>query len=86
MECVLWDQQRDKLRRRLCKIHTRFKNEINFNVIHILFPHFWQGQPRNDDKDYQLKITNNIQQRIKILREVIEYVFETNRFDGKYGI
>ena len=78
---------RNILKYKLKKIDSFFKNRCNFNVVNLLFPHIWQVKPLRKDKNYKIKITNGINRRIYIFREIIEFVRRTKRFDReKFGI
>lgn len=86
IDCELFKKQRHNFRKKLCKIDKFFKQEQNFMAINILFPHRWQIQPRSRDSCYKKKSKLNINRRVNILKQTVQFVLRTKRFDCKYGI
>ena len=78
--------QQDKFRKELRKIAIFFKQEKNFNVINILFPHVWQANPKKTNPDYHEIKEKNRKREIDILKCVVRFVQNTKRFKKeKYG-
>ena len=73
IDCVDYEIQRLQLRLELIKINKRFEKDKNFNVICVLFPHVFQGKPYRE---------RQIDDRIRILKLVCDYVQQTGRFDN----
>ena len=71
IDCEKYEVQRMQLRMELIKINKRFKKDKHFNVICILFPHVFQGKPYRE---------RQIDDRIRILKLVCDYVMQTGRF------
>ena len=82
-----YNANRNILKSRLKKIDSYFKNQAHFNVISLLFPHSWQQKPLKSDEFYKSKLARALNQRVFIIKEIIEYVHKTKRFKReKYGI
>ena len=78
IDCERFEVQRLQLRMELIKINKRFEKDKHFNIICILFPHVFQGKPYRD---------RQIDDRIKILKLVCDYVLQTKRFaDAKSNV
>ena len=76
---------RQQMRKRLKNITIFFKNEANFTVNNILFPHTWQGLPKKG-KDFKEKEKKFLDIRIDVLKTVIQFVRRTKRFKNDFGI
>ena len=57
-----------------------FKQELNFNVINILFPNVWQEDHVNTNPKYQEIKKRNNQREVEILKCVVQFVKDTKRF------
>ena len=87
IDCPKFSIIRNNLRNKLIKICRFFKHIYNFTAINVLFPHHWQIEPSERDKDYKSKIKRNKNIRIEIIKAVVEYVKDSKRFDNtEYGI
>ena len=73
IDCDDYELQRIQLRMELIKINKRFEKDENFNVVCILFPHVFQGKPYRE---------RQVEDRIKILKLVCDYVLQTGRFEN----
>ena len=81
-----YDTIRSKFRKELRKVSIFFKEEKNFNIINILFPHVWQADPKKTNPHYREIKDKNIEREIKILKCVVHFVQNTKRFKKeKYG-
>ena len=76
---------RKKLRNKLKNIAIFFRNQANFTVENILFPHIWQCKPKYGNKNYTELMEKNLKRRIDILKAIIEFVRETKRFKNDFG-
>ena len=74
IDCTRYTQQRKVLRNKLIEVDKFFDDNKNFNAKRILFFHKYQAN-RNGE--------NEINKRVKILKYVCSYVFETRRFKGE---
>ena len=80
-------QARNKFFNKLKKIHIHFKNRVNLNALAILFPHIWLLNPRWNHPNYKQCIKVNLKIRVKILKQIVYYINEIDRFkERKYGI
>ena len=75
------------MKSRLKKIHIHFKREYNFNTINILFPHYWLQDPPYDHERYRSIMLKNTKIRVEILKTIVKFVQETEKFKYKeWGI
>ena len=82
-----YDVIRKKFRKNLIKKAKFFQQDINFNIINILFPHIWQQDPINTDPKYHEIKERNEKREIEVLKCVVQFVKDTKRFKKeKYGI
>ena len=80
---VNYNIERNKLRKKLRKIDIYFKNPRNFTSQNILFPHIWQRRVYyNNNKIIKHKNLNN---RVEILKAVVNFVRATKRFKTDKG-
>ena len=73
IDCEKYRLQRTQLVMELIKINKRFEKEKNVNIISLLFPHTFQGKPYKE---------RQLDDRIRILKLVCDYVLQTKRFFG----
>ena len=78
---------RAKLRKALKNKSIFFKEEKNFTIINILFPQIWQNTPhKTKNPEYKEIKQKNIEREVEILKCVVRYVQDTERFKKeKYG-
>ena len=82
---VNYEEARQQMRKRLRDIAIFYKNDKNFNVHNLLFPHIWQGAPKRD-QNYKKVKQKYLEKRIAILKTVVNFVHRTKRFKNDYGI
>ena len=68
------------LKSKLKRIDIFFKNRSHFTSKNLLFPHSWQVRPYRKDPNYKCKLNAQLLRRVRILREVINFVRMTRRF------
>ena len=82
-----YDNIRTKLKQELQKQAIFFKEEKNFNVLNLLFPHIWQQNPRKTNPEYHQIIEKNKIREVEVLKCVVRFVTKSKRFNKeKYGI
>ena len=94
LECKINNNENNKINElrhaminKLRKIDIFYKNEFNINSINLLFPHTWQQDPTNDDKEWKIKLEVNTSKRVKILKVIANFVLNSKRFkNNEYGI
>ena len=73
---VDYNKRRLIVRKRLRKIAVFFKNEFNFTVQNILFPHIWQRRIHGC-KNSNNWTRNGLYLRVQILKAVVKLVYGT---------
>ena len=81
-----YDIIRYDFKQNLKKIAAFFNQEINFNVINLLFPNIWQKEPKKTNPNYFDIKRKNEKRVIEILKLVVKFVKDTKRFKKeKFG-
>ena len=86
IDCPMYAQHREKMRQTLVQLNDRFKSDVHFNVMDILFPFRWQINPTKENPNYYNIVKQNQLIRQQINECICEYVRDTNRFNTEYGI
>ena len=84
-DSINYEKARCQMKKRLRDIAIFYKNEENFNVKNLLFPHIWQGIPKRDH-NYKATKQKYLDKRVAILKTVVNFVHRTKRFKNDYGI
>ena len=84
-DSVNYTKARLQMRKRLRDIAIFYKDEKNFNVRNLLFPHIWQGSPKRDENFKKMK-KKFLEKRVAIIKTVINFVHRTKRFKNDFGI
>ena len=87
-DSVNYESARHQMRRGLKDIAIFYKNQKNFNVQNLLFPHIRQGAPKRDHNYRKMK-QKYLEKRVAILKTVINFVHRTKpskRLKNDYGI
>ena len=75
-----------KFRKELNKITIFFKDEKNFNIIHLLFPNIWQNEPEKTNPNYHEIKDKNRKREVDVLKCVVRFVQSTRFKKEKFGI
>ena len=83
LECQNYNVERQNMFYILSIITSYFNNNINRNILSLLFPHLWQSHLNWKEERYKELMKLNLMQRVNILKEIYFFVNNSETFKDR---